>query len=391
MPAVARAEYHRLASVRVHEPGLEAWSGALDPDSNLFEAPVAIDRARTQHRRYVDVLEANGVTVHALADDLAAGGVLDDLVREYTTVDAGDLDATLAELDAREKLQLVLSRARTSPETDAPASLHLERPISNIFFQRDTTIVGDRGPVLASMYSPVRRPETPIVRAAWAAIGDPVIHEASAGPIEGGEFVPMGDLALLGVSGVVDGEEVVVRTSYDAGRELLDAGALGFDEVGLVRAPIETERRLRREHDGPSRMMHLLGWFNVAAEGLAVTFPEMARAAAVDLYERRGGEYERTGSTTLLSLLADRGYDVVAADWGERWPTNFVAIDDADVVALYDPDEEGAYRPENNPTIEALNEWGVTVRPDGEGLPTGPLTNGAGGLHCMTTPIERRG
>lgn len=389
MPAVARAEYHRLASVRVHEPGLEAWSGALDPDSNLFDRPVAVDRARAQHRRYVDVLEANGVTVHTLAGDLAAGGVLDDLVREYTAIDAGDLDAALRELAPAEKLQLLLSRARTSGESDAPASLHVERPISNVFFQRDTTIVGDRGPILASMYSPVRRPETPLVEAAWDAIDEPVIHEASAGPIEGGEFIPMGELALLGVSGVVDGEEVVVRTSYDAGRELLDEGALGYDEVGLVRAPIETERRLRADHDGPSRMMHLLGWFNVAAEGLAVTFPEMARAATVDLYERRGDGYERTDTTDLLSLLEDRGYDVVAADWGERWPTNFVAIDDADVVALFDPDE-GAYRPEHNPTIEALKARGVTVRPDGEGLPTGPLTNGAGGVHCMTTPIERR-
>lgn len=387
---VARAEFDRLTAVRVHEPGLEVWGGALDPASNYFEEPVAPDQARRQHRRYVEVLEDNGVTVHTVAGDLDAAGVLDDLVREYTRIEADvDVDAALATLDPGEKLQLVLARARLEPERDAPASLHVERPISNLYFQRDTTILGDRGPIVCNMYSPVRRPEVPLVEAAWEGIGADVVHRATDGPIEGGEFIPAGEFALLGVSGVVDGDEVVVRTSYDAGYDLLDSGALGYDEVGLVRAPIETERRLREEHDGPSRMMHLLGWFNVAAEGLAVTFPEMARAATVEVFERRADGYEPAGSTSLLAYLESKDYDVVAADWGERWPTNFVAIDDGVVIALYDPDEDGRYRPENNPTIEALKARGVTVLPDKTGLPTGPLTRGAGGLHCMTTPVSR--
>jgi arginine deiminase len=239
------------------------------------------------------------------------------------------------------------------------------------------------------MQSPVRQPEIPIVERAWEGIGAGIVHRASTGPIEGGEFLPLGEFALLGVSGVVDGEEQVIRTSYDAATALLDAGALGYAEVGLVRAPIEADRRLQAEHDSPSRLMHLLGWFNVAAEGLAVTFPSLAQAADVDVFERGSDGYQRRETVSLVAYLDRKGYDVIAADPGERWPTNFVAIDDGLVVPLYEPDAEGAYRPENNPTIEALVERGVTVVPEGEGLPTGPLTNGSGGLHCMTTPVSR--
>jgi len=391
----ARAEFDPLNAVRVHTPGLELWSGALDPVANSFNDPVAPEQARREHERLIEAYGSAGVEVHTLAGDLETAGVLDDLVREYVTIpgDADvDLDATLATLDAHEKLGLALSRARLEPNPDTASSVHVERPISNIYFQRDTTILGDEGPILCSMAKPVRQPEIPIVRKAWEGIGAEIAHEADVGPIEGGEFMPMGEFALLGVSAVVDGEEEVIRTSYDAGRSLLEAGSVGYDEFGLVRAPLEKERAVRRERgeqDEESRLMHLLGWFNVAAEGLAVAFEELAAAATVDVYERQGDEYRKARSPTLLEYLDDKGYDVIGASWDEEWPTNFVAVDDGEIIPLYEPDEDGEYRPENNPTIEALKERGVTVYPDGEGLPTGALTNGAGGFHCMTTPVSR--
>jgi arginine deiminase len=388
----ARAEFDPLNAVRVHTPGLELWSGALDPDSNLFDVPIAPERARREHERLIETYEAAGIEVHTLAGDLQAAGVLDDLVREYVTIpDAADvdLDATLSALGPHEKLGLALSRARLEPHQKAATSVHVERPISNIYFQRDTTILGDKGPILCSMAKPVRQPEIHFVREAWEGIGAERVYEASAGPIEGGEFMPMGEFALLGVSAVVDGAEEVLRTSYDAGRSLLKEGAVGCDEFGLVRAPLEREREIRGSHGGESRLMHLLGWFNVAAKGLAVAFKDLARAATVDVYERRGDVYRKARSPTLLEYLEEKGYEVIDASFEEDWPTNFVAVDDGEIIPLYEPDDDGEYRPENNPTIEALKERGVTVFPDGEGLPTGALTNGAGGLHCMTTPVSR--
>ncbi|WP_132058674.1 arginine deiminase family protein [Halorussus amylolyticus] len=409
-----RAEWEPLDAVRVHTPGIELWSGSLDPGPNLFENHVPPDQARAEHERIVAALEDAGVEVHQLADDLEAAGTLDELVRESVSVrtddgdEPADVDGILSNFDAREKLQLALARVTMDRHADDPASsdgvpgtdgtgtrspatsLRIDRPISNVYFQRDTTILGDRGPVLCDMYEPVRQPEIPIVRDAWDGVGAEIHYEMSGEPIEGGEFMPAGEFALLGVSAEIDGEERVIRTSYAAGERLMDDGAVGYDEFGLVRAPLEADRRLRREHDAGSRVMHLLGWFNIAAEGLAVLDADLARAAEIDVYEKRGDTYEFDHSTDTLAYVRDeKGFDVIDISWDERWPTNFLAVDDGVVVPLYEPDETGAYRPENNPTIEALKERGVTVLPDGEGLPRAALTNGAGGIHCMTTPIHR--
>lgn len=410
------AEWEPLESVRVHTPGLELWSGSLAPEPNLFEGHVPPDRAAREHDRIVDVLRDAGVEVHQLADDLAAAGVLDDLAREALSRDACrdgsgtsgragsdgsgttegtgsdgiDVDGVVASFDAREKLQTVLARPSVVSAEESGASIELDRPISNVYFQRDTTILADRGPILCEMHEPIRRRETPLVRDAWSGVGAGIAHEMSGEPIEGGEFMPAGEFALLGVSADLDGEEHVIRTSYAAGEQLMDVGAVGYPEFGLVRAPLEADRRLRGDRGLGSRVMHLLGWFNVAAEGLAVLDADLARAAEVDVYRRRGDGYAYDRSTSTLEYVRDdRGFDVIDVAPTERWPTNFLAIDDGVVVPLYEPDANGEYRPENNPTIEALKRRGVRVLPDGEGVPRDALTEGAGGIHCMTTPIVR--
>ncbi|WP_167599516.1 arginine deiminase family protein [Halorussus marinus] len=410
----ATAEYDALNAVRVHTPGPELLTGSLDPERSLFFEPVAPERARREHRHLIETFERAGVEVHQLADDLAAAGALDELVREVAAATEStpgdvrpipDVDAVLDAFDAREKLGLVLSRPRLldrdagageanwwgrSAESTV-ADVRFERPISNMYFQRDHNLLGDEGPIVANMYDAVRQPEIPLVRTAWEGVGADVAHQVTDEPIEGGDFVPAGDFALVGTSAVVDGEEEILRTSYAAGEQLLDAGAIGFEEVGLVRAPLEAGRAMAEEYATGSRVLHLDGWLNVAAEGLAVTRERLAAAAEVDVYERRGDEYRRRETTTVLSYLDEKGYDTINPDWLERWPTNFLTVDDGTVVAIYRDDAEGTgeYRPERNHTIEALKERGVEVLPDGTGLLPSALTAGGGGVHCMTTPLSR--
>jgi arginine deiminase len=241
------------------------------------------------------------------------------------------------------------------------------------------------------MYDAVRQPEIPLVRTAWEGVGADVAHQVTDEPIEGGDFVPAGEFALIGTSAVVDGGEEILRTSYAAGRQLLAARAVGYDEVGLVRAPLEAGRALGEEHGTGPRVLHLDGWFNVAAEGLAVVRERLAAAAEVDVYERRGDEYRKRETTTVLAYLDEKGYDTIDPDWLERWPTNFLTVDDGTVVAIYRDDDgaTGEYRPERNHTIEALKQRGVEVLPDGTGLLPSALTAGGGGVHCMTTPLSR--
>lgn len=409
----ARAEYDTLEAVRVHTPGPELLSGSLDPEASLFAEPVPPERARREHERIIEVFEREGVEVHQFADDLAAAGALDSLVEEAVAVEPADgegprpadLDAVLGSFDDHEKLGLVLSRIRMlerdaesvgsddsgRSEESTVTSLRFDRPVSNAYFQRDTSLLGDRGPVVANMYEAARQPEIPLVEEAWEGVGAEVAHRVTGEPIEGGDFVPAGDFALVGTSAVVDGEERVLRTSYAAGEQLLESGALGYDEVGLVRAPLEAGLAMGEEYDTGPRVLHLDGWFNIPAEGLAVTRKRLAAAAEVDVYERRGGEYRERETTTLLEYVESKGYDTIHPDWLERWPTNFLTIEDGKVLAIYRDDEDGTgeYRPERNHTVEALKERGVEVVPDGTGVLPTALIAGGGGIHCMTTPLSR--
>jgi len=406
----ARAEYDPLNAVRVHTPGAELLSGAVDPEASLFSSAVPPERARREHERMVAAFRSQGVEVHQIADDLAAAGALDPLVREAVAAERdgeaapADVEAQLEAFDPREKLQLVLCRptllehdAAGAPATEwgrpgesTVTSLRFDRPISNMYFQRDHNLLGDRGPIVANMYESARQPEIPLVRTAWEGAGAEIAHQVTGEPIEGGDFVPAGEFALVGTSAVVGGEERILRTSYAAGEQLLDAGAVGYDEVGLVRAPLSAGREMAEEHGTGTRVLHLDGWFNIAAEGLAVTRKRLAAAAEVDVYERRGDGYRQAETTTVLDYVERKGYETIHPDWLERWPTNFVAVGDGTVVAVYRDDEgDGEYRPEQNPTVEALAEHGVDVVPDGTGLCPSALTAGGGGVHCMTTPLDR--
>lgn len=390
MPSfTVQAEFDRLTAVRAHRPGAELWTGALDPTTNLFDAPVPPEQAKQEHERLTDALASAGVDVHLLADDLAAAEALEDLVAEYVDVpDDLDVADAVASFDAQETLELVLSQARLTRE-NGRTSIEFREPISNTIFQSDTVLVGDKGPVLCEMGEPIRQDELPVVRRAWEELGAEFVHEMTH-PLEGGEFLPADEFALLGVSAEIDGEEEVIRTTYEAGKEFLEAGAVGFDEVGLVRAPLAADRRHREEHGIGSRVLHLLGWCNIAAEGLAVADTTLAEHATVDVFKQTATGYEYDRSTSTLAYLREQGYDVVEMGPNERWAANFLTVDDGVIVPMYVAGEDGEYSPERNSTIERLKERGVEVLPDGTGIPEGVLTRGAGGINCMTVPLERR-
>ena len=403
------AEYDTLRAVRVHEPGIEAAIGAMDPGPNHFARPFSVREAKREHRRMVEVLEDAGVEVRHIHEDLADGGVLDGLVEEAIGVDDGgpspptraDLTENLDDATAYERLQAVLlgpTVGRTAEiegggdDLDSgtlDTSVRVEEAITNLYFQRDCQLVGDRGPILPRLGTATRRREQPLIEAAWHGRGAELAHRTSATEtLEGGDFLPLGEFALVGVSALEEGEETVFRTTYEGGRELLEAGAVGYDEVGLVRPPLAADERLAAEHGTSSRLLHLDGWLNVAAEGLAVAREPLIEAATVEIFERAGDRYERRGEETVADLLDRHGYEVIDAPYPERWATNFLTVADGTVLPIYETDD-GEYDPEENRTIERLKREGVEVLPDGEGLDPHHLTNGGGGIHCMTSPIRR--
>lgn len=381
-----------LRAVRIHPPGLELWASRVDGTPGSPEGAVGPDRIRREHATLVETLESAGVTVHRLADDLADGGHLDDVLDQHVRGPGADALARIVKgLGPRERLGLALARARLDRTEKGATTIHVDRPLSMAYRLRDASLVGDRGPVLAAMSEHGREAETAIARSAWEAVGADVVHQADPdlGPIEGADFLPAGEFALLGVSGDVDGREVVHRTAIDAARALLDADALGFPEVALVRSPIDAADTRYSGHPratpGP-----LTAWCNLAAEDLAVVDTHLACNADVEVYVRGEDGYEHDRSDSFLEYLQGKGYDWVNVGAAERWPTAFLPIEDGVVVPTFEPANDGEYHPELNPTIEALKGRGVTILPDGEGIPGGALAVAAGGVHAMTCPIDRK-
>lgn len=385
------AAFDSLTAARVHTPGLELWNGALEGGKHPPEGPLAPDEVRREHERLVDALESAGVDVRQLADDLAASGELDTFLEEHVIAPGnGNLGTVTEGLGPAEQLGLTLAQPRLDRTEKGATTINVDRTVAMAYCQRASSLVGDRGPVLAAMSDRERGTEVHVARAALAGADVDVVHcaDPDEGPIEGGDFLPAGEFALLGVSGLVDGEEVVRRTDVDAARALLAADAVGYPEVALVRSPVETARR---RFDGHPRVApeRLLSWCNFAAVDLAVLDADLAHAADVEVYVRDAGDYELDRSTTLLSYLDVKGFDWIRVDAAERWPTSFLPLDDGVVLPTYEPDNDGDYHPELNPTIEALKDHGVTVLPDGEGLPCGALADRAGGVAAMVCPIDR--
>ncbi len=405
MEETVEAEWEPLAAVRVHEPGFETLAGVVDPLPNLFRRGFSLDAARREHERLVAALSAAGVTVRRVSGD-----------RRETA--ERQLREALRELPARQQLQLVTAGARVtrlgaSPADDGdeagdtaadttglagdldPGRLETSRlvfdePASNLYFQRDQQITTPQGHVLCAAATDTRRREREIV----AQAVDPV-HRVSAGPLEGGDYLPAGEFGLFGVSADRPDGERLVRTSRAAARELLAADAVGHPEVGLVRAPLAADRRSRAQHAGGDReagmeIMHLDTWLNLAGHDLAVGRRPLVEAATVEVFLRDGDGYRHDRDCSLADYLDHHGFDLVAVPHEERAVgTNFLTLSDRTVLPIYYPDDDGAFDPEQNETIRRLRDAGVEVVPDGTGLPMEALRSGYGGVHCMTAPLAR--
>jgi len=429
--AQAKAEYDRLKSVRVHRPGFETYLGIIDREPNLFLKQFSVRQAKQEHDEIVSILSNEGIDVHYLHEDLSSDGTIDRLLQERVDFDTSDIiqrrrEAGLDEkellnrlmrLDPHSKLQVIscnseiIRKGHGASEKEIgkgnyglgkerfdSTSYRFREPMTNLYFQRDQQIVTDKGPVLGNFSFRTRQAEVGLAEAAWEAIGADIVHNITGEPkLEGGDYIPAGDFGLVGVSGVIDGKEEVLRTSLDAGEELLQNQVFDHDEVGLVRAPIKADKEVARQQktdpNAESKMdvMHLDTWFNIADDGLAVGREYLIDNTDVIIYaQTNDGSYERVGTKVFGDYLREKGYEIIPVPYKERLvATNFLTLNRGKVFPICITGRDG-YAPEQNKTIERMKEYGVEIVPDGTGLAIDALRSGYGGIHCMTSPIRRR-
>lgn len=228
------------------------------------------------------------------------------------------------------------------------------------------------------------------------------------GTFEGGDFLPLGEFALLGMGD---------RTNASAVRQIL-AAPTGFDEIAVVHQPSHPAIPV----DAPDPMidMHLDTYLNIPGRGLAVGCESLLRRARTEVYRRGGrGHLVRDPKVrTVHDYLAEKKFDIINISTLEQmsYASNFLCVRDRKILAVEVEQEvdrvvmtlsEAARvsphryrrllalvrkertdlldRNELFPHKVALREAGVDVIP----LSLREITGGYGGAHCMTCTMSR--
>lgn len=432
MATGARAEWDRLRRVVLHRPGIEMFFGLLEPYSSLYERAFSRFKARYEHENLEYTLKREfGVEVTLLKQTLLEDADRDpriratlmSLARAALEFSGDPLTAALAREDFEknaDKLDsghffniLLLNPGIELAPGRAAGSIRLDiiehQPLSNLYFMRDQQVMTDRGIVISRMAKSQRARETDITRIFWDVTGENVVGQIQApGTLEGGDFIPMGDFALIGVGD---------RTNIEGATQLMASG-MGFPEVAVVHQP--TDPLIPGGRGDPMVHMHLDTFFNVAGEGLAIGAEFLLKRALVDIYHRQGsGEYRcRGGSCSLHDYLREKGFEIIGITLLEQmaYASNILCIRDRTILSVEsdhiagsvlstlqqkadrDPSRYGSLlaRAEEDyrklkfegqffPHKKEIYQHGIDAYP----ISLQNLTGGYGGAHCMTCTLER--
>ena len=428
-----RAEWDPLRRVVIHRPGIEMFFGLLEPYASLYERAFSRFGARREHERleYILRYEFNVEVLHlkqAILDhadkhekirerlvELAKQSLYFGGDTEGAALARKDLERNAPLLDSGHFFNiLLLSPGIEIRAGEGTRAIHLNitehEPLSNLYFMRDQQAVTDRGIVIGSMSKPQRQRETVLTGLLWEILGMPVAHRVTApGTFEGGDFIPMGEFALLGTGD---------RTNAEGTSQVLAQG-MGFDEVGVVHQP--RHPLISGEHDDPMMDMHLDTYFNVASQGVVVGSETLLRGAEVDVYHREsGGRYSTDpgNRTTLHDYIREKGFEIINITTLEQmaYASNFLCIRDGRILAVEvdrtvpdvianlkakaerDPGRYGRLLSQVEKDYRYLRNEGQffphkkeVYQNDIDAYPVilENLTGGYGGAHCMTCAVKR--
>jgi arginine deiminase len=433
MQAQIRAEWDKLRTVAMHQPGREMFFGILEPSAPLKERTFNQTEAAEEHRKLEDTLRQEfQIKVINLRDEItkaaekkpefheklvqAASKALDVIDNSDDAKSARDeLDKNLKALSSSNFFDILLLTPQIELESDIGArtlrmNVTEEQTLSNLLFMRDQQAITDRGVLLSRMSKPQRRREPLVTKLLWDALGVEVVYEVNdPGTFEGGDFIPMKDFALIGVGN---------RTNESAIEQILKH-AVDFDEIGIVHQP--DHPLIPNTQVNPMTPMHLDTYFNVASSGVVVGLKLLLERAEVDIYSRVGpGHFEKENETMdLLRYITGWGFDVIDITTLEQLShaSTFLTVRDGAILtveaqenikdvlsnlqdrAKADPERYGAllsqaerdyqYLKDNSeffPHKRGIYQHGIDIYP----MILKNLTGGYGAVHCLTAALERR-
>ncbi len=403
------AEWLDAKTVVVHTPGDEIFFGLAHPAAALFERPFSMEGARSEHSNFICQMAGNGVRVLRLVDILLAG-TIDDKTRapkpgpelnglrtialESLRYDTKALPGKLAadqaaykkdvinKLHPRELVSIIMQQPKislhsTKGHNTGLKAVYTADPVMNLYFMRDQVITTLKGLVIGHFNASQRELETKIVRFAYKKLGITPVYEVSGtARLEGGDFIPAGDTALIGQG---------LRTNAEAVRQMLKGDVFGTKRVAVVKDTWKNQDQ-----------MHLDTYFNIIDRNLAVIVEERVdqrdssgkivkasdpvKKSLVDLYEMKNGKYAKTGSDIPFQkfLEDDLKMKLIPVSNADqlKYGINFVSLGAKKVLAI--DGVSSAYK-------ERLAAEGV----DATWMNFSNLIGGYGAAHCTTQVIRR--
>lgn len=342
------AEWDTPTYILTHRPGFEAIFGSYFPAGGLCQGPYSLKMAQQEHDHLVEILkkelpntpvervtdiivrEASNPKVMGRLRDIASQSLaIRTASRMKECLDLCDLSGkyALEFLSPEELINTCLIRpeiiGRTIKTNTGYESEIRVRPINNFIFSRDQQIITDRGLVMGYMNSSQRLPETLLMKLVFETLNiNPILEIESIGRMEGGDFIPAGEVAFQGRG---------LRTDHAGVEQMLSKKAYGFEEVGVV---IDYQKKQDE--------MHLDTYFNIISEDKCVVLKDRIekgnpKESQVIIYEKDGDHYHSSTKTIpLREYLIFRGITPITITKEEQlaYAPNFLTIAPNKVIGI---------------------------------------------------------
>jgi len=384
--AYPRAEWSPACDILMHTPGQELFDGVIHPSAALFEDYFDVNQAAAEHRQYIRMLEANGIKVHTVSKILHETDIekLRVLAEKMLTYDISHIneenpDASenyrqyvLSKMSRTDLISCILRQPtvtlyKTDLNTGYEAVYSL-RPLINLYFTRDQSITTPRGHVICKMNSSQRAPETEIIAFCYEHLGQkPILRITGEGRLEGGDYIPAGEMSLIGCG---------MRTNDEGIRQLMEADAFGHNTIVVV-----------RDHKFWQMQMHLDTYFNIIDRDLCTMVtsrlyaePGSPEFVTCDVYQREGnGPYAlKERDLSFVDFIRKQGYEIIPINHEDEmhYANNFLTIEPRHIMAV---------GRQSIDYYKSMADAGVMV----EWIPLESLINGYGAAHCMTQVLRR--
>lgn len=382
-----QAEWLMAGDILMHTPGQELFNGVIHPAAGLFEDYFDVDKAAEEHKGYIAMLENSGIRVHTVMGILQEVGLdsLRNLASTLLTYDISDIPSedVVATENYRQYVLTKMSRAdlirciflqptvklsQTDNNTGYEAQ-YIQSPLMNLYFTRDQSITTPRGHVICNMNSSQRAAETQIIALCYEHLGlKPILRIVGDGRLEGGDYIPAGNISLIGCG---------MRTNDEGIRQMMEADAFGHDTIVVV-----------RDHKFWQMQMHLDTYFNIIDSDLCTMVRSRLEAQPGEPEYVTCDIWARAPSTKQYALwkqdqpfveyIRSRGYEIIPIDYEDEmhYANNFLTIAPRHIMAVGGQSAELQQR---------FRDAGVTV----EWIPLESLIDGYGAAHCMTQVLRR--